>query len=460
MTTTPTPQPHKLIGTRRGWWFVVAHAGRRDGVNLLHCICCRHGVERLIPEPKLLDRKRNSLDHPCRCKGWVGRLTDRVFGLWTVTGAFTPATGQDGRRWLCRCACGTRGVFSHESLLSARELSCGCRPHAEVFKDVDASRWRAADRLVKYGRSGRGRMDREWTAAMERALRAFQPRCVLCGAPHDLTNHHVHPAYHGGTLHPGNAVRLCRSCNSSINIRDVGELSPKTAGRLMDAAESFRAYWEGGCVGAEVYAGTPADDAPTAPDPALVAILRAVEHGDDAGVPSLAGWLGERGDPRAAAVRDAVGLDAELLIAPPTGGVEASYGVRFTRSGKPCASDWWMPTTVPGGPPQKPPAERVRDMLTHKRRQEVYERLGLSTAQADALKNYLGLGSDATPATVEEMARHAGVQPQTIRNRIDLALHNLGDPGTALRLAEQQKRYRESITAVPVHGPNTSGRRR
>ena len=146
---------------------------------------------------------------------------------------------------------------------------------------------------------------------MERALRAFQPRCVLCGTSDDLTNQHIHPVSRGHGLRPGNAARLCRSCNSSINDRDVGELAPEMAGKLLDAAASFQAHWEGGCVASEVYAGAPADNTPKPPDPALVAILRAVEH-DDAGVLSLAAWLEERGDPRAAAIRDVAGLRAEF----------------------------------------------------------------------------------------------------------------------------------------------------
>ena len=314
--TTPTPNTHKLTGTRRGWWYVVAFAGQRDGVNLWHCICGRHVVERIIPEPKLLNRKTNSLDQRCRCKGWVGRLTGRVFGLWTVTGPAAPAAksgeGKDPRRWRCRCACGREVVVPHEYLISGRLLSCGCRPHAEVFKEVEARRWRAVNRLFNsWLRSGRTQLDRGWTAAMGRALRAFQPRCVLCGSPHDLTNHHVRPVFHGHGLRPGNAVRLCRSCNSFINVREVGELAPEMAGRLLDAAASFQAYWEGGCVASEIYAGTPADNTPKPPDPALVAMLRAVEH-DDAGVLSLSAWLEERGDPRAAAIRDVAGLEAEL----------------------------------------------------------------------------------------------------------------------------------------------------
>ena len=88
--TTPTPEPHKLTGRRRGWWYVVAFAGQRDGVNLWHCICGRHEIERIIPEPKLLNRKTNSLDQPCRCKGWVGRLSEPRLRPVDRDGAYRP----------------------------------------------------------------------------------------------------------------------------------------------------------------------------------------------------------------------------------------------------------------------------------------------------------------------------------------------------------------------------------
>ncbi|HVS36767.1 MAG TPA: HNH endonuclease [Gemmataceae bacterium] len=445
--TTPTPEPHKLTGTRRGWWYVVAFAGQRDGVNLWHCICGVHEIERIIPEPKLLNRKTNSLDQRCRCKGWVGRLTDRVFGQWTVTGPAVPAVkpgeGKDRRLWRCRCACGRKVVVPHECLISGRLLSCGCRPHAEVFKEVDARRRRAGNRLFDaWLRSGREQADKGWTPAMERALRFFQPRCVLCGSSDDLTNHHVHPVFHGHGLRPGNAVRLCRSCNSSINIRDVGELDPETAGKLLDAAASFLAYLEGGCIASEVYAGAPTDITPKPPDPALVAILRAVEH-DDAGVLSLAAWLEERGDPRAAAIRDVVGLRAELG-APMVRGEEVSYRVLLMRNGQPCGHGWEIRPAGPGSA-EKPVEEYVRGLVRHQRSSEVYERLGLSMAQSRALKEYLGLSPNAPACTIEEMARREGVKEQTVRIRINQAVHNLVNPAEALRREEGKRRYREMI---------------
>ncbi len=445
--TIPTPDPTKLTGTRRGWWYVVAPAGQRDGVSILHCVCCQHGVERLIPEQKICDRKTNSLNQPCRCKDPAGVFTDRIFGLWTVLGpAGRPAEvapGGNGPLWECRCACGATKAVAHEDLDSGRSLCCGCRPDIAVFRDRHTRRRQAAGRLKKAGMDGsRTRLDQEWTREMEKALRVHQPRCVNCGAHDDLTTHHVRPVSRGHGLRPGNAVRLCRSCNSSINAREAGELTPEMVRRLQDAAASFQKYWEGGCVAAEVFLATPVDDAPKGPDPALVGLLRAVQGGDDASILALAGWLEDRGDRRAAAIRDVAALEA-ALGEPVTLGGRPTYEVRVTRHGQPCGPRTFLFPTLPGDV-EKSPDQRVRDLLMRRRVEEVRERLGLSSSQWYALVSYLGLSPNRAASTIEETAQRERTQVQTVRNRIriDLALHNLSDPGAALRLEEQKRRRR------------------
>lgn len=52
-------------------------------------------------------------------------LTGRQFERWTVTG---PCAEQEdgGRRWLCRCSCGTERYVLERSLLYGGSRSCGC----------------------------------------------------------------------------------------------------------------------------------------------------------------------------------------------------------------------------------------------------------------------------------------------------------------------------------------------
>jgi hypothetical protein len=295
------------------------------------------------------------------------------------------------------------------------------------------------------------RLDREWPAEMEKALRLFQPRCVNCGAPDDLTTHHVRPVSRGHGLRLGNAVRLCRSCNSFIHDRGVAALTPEMARRLRDAAASFLAYWKSGCVAAEVFVPAPLDDLPKAPDPALVALLAAVQAGDGDSILALASWLEGRGDPRAATVRDVAGLEAELRELPSARRV--FYEVRYTRRGKAAGSSMYFSQMA--GEADFSPDQRLKELLVFRRVEEVRERLGLSSALWYALVSYLGLGPDRAASSIEEIARRGRTQVQTVRSRIDLALHNLGDPSAAVRRAEQQRGRRSLIegksSAEPVN---------
>ena len=62
-------------------------------------------------------------------------------------------------------------------------------------------------------------------------------------------------------------------------------------------------------------------------------------------------------------------------------------------------------------------------------------------AQSHALKEYLGLCPNAPASTIEEMARREGVKEQTVRNRINLAVHNLVNPEEALRREREKDAF-------------------
>src|SRR5581483_10379665 len=98
-------------------------------------------------------------------------------------------------------------------------------------------------------------------------------------------------------------------------------------------------------------------------------------------------------------------------------------------------------------------SRHIRSMIGRRRADQVLQRFGLSIAEAHALRQYLGINSRANmsperpkPATnegefspgtapalpsrdfVTEFASRAGVQIQTVRNRILKALHCLAVP--------------------------------
>lgn len=55
---------------------------------------------------------------------------------------------------------------------------------------------------------------------------------------------HVKPLYEGNGLKPGNAIILCKSCNSSKRAKSLDQLSVEDAIKIILAAEQFRCYWE------------------------------------------------------------------------------------------------------------------------------------------------------------------------------------------------------------------------
>ena len=57
-------------------------------------------------------------------------------------------------------------------------------------------------------------MSEQFTFAMELFVREFWGRCAICGSEEDLCIDHWLPLTAGYALDLGNAVVLCRSCNS------------------------------------------------------------------------------------------------------------------------------------------------------------------------------------------------------------------------------------------------------
>jgi HNH endonuclease len=432
--TIPTPD---LTGKRFGWWYVVAYAGQRDGVNYWQCQCCLHVFEKVVAEPDILNRKTDPLSkRPCDCPKPNGLSAGCICGLWTVIELADQDKGRPSRgralmaSWKCRCACGTKRALKEEDLIRFRPLSCGCRPDQELRREWWSRRQRAWHSFSKaMNRAARQKRDSKWTRAMRDALRALQPACVLCGAADDLTTHHVRPFSKGHGLKPGNAVRLCRACNSFIHDSDRGQLSPGQARALETAAAQFKEFWESGCVTPGVLTATPTEEAPKVPDPAFIALLRAVECGGDTGISALANWLEERGDPRATAIRDVIRLEA-AVTAHRTGANEVSWSVDFRLDGRSCGGLAVLGPRSPGET-ESSLAQQVEELRRRHQSDEVWTRprcFGLSWALRDTLKQYLGINPSGVPATIEEIAKQEAKREQTIRNRIELALHRLTVP--------------------------------
>jgi hypothetical protein len=203
-------------------------------------------------------------------------------------------------------------------------------------------------------------------------------------------------------------------------------LSPEQARKIETPAARFKEFWDGGCSTGAVHRDDAVEDRSEAPDLALVELLRAVERGDDNAVSVLSDWLEERGDPRAAAIKDVTRLQPVLVGEPRMVANELQRSIGFELDGKRYGAVHIV-RELAGGT-EAPLAHAFREARRCRERSEVWERLGLTTAQSVSLKQYLGINPMGLAASVEEIAQRAGKKVQTIRNRIELALHRLSSP--------------------------------
>lgn len=431
ITPAPTNLKRDLTGKNIGCWFVVAYAGQRDGVHYWRCMSRASLAEKVVAEREILDRKLNVVsevpDHWTEAEknpiGWI-------YGEWTVLGLsiyFVDQFGKEQRFWKCHCICGTESYISKDGLHTERTpCCCGCRSEAEVQetlwwrKRLAREGWKNACDTAKRCRRER-HFDKNWTCDMERALCRFQPACVICPATDHLATHHVLPLSRGHGLEPGNAVRLCQACNSFIGKKEPIELSPNMARKLVTAAAQFKEHWESGCATPSPPAA-PTKETPQTPDPVLITLLRSIECGEETAIPALADWLEGRGDPRASAIREVAKL-VLVVRESQAGAKEAHLRMEFLLDGKRYDGASGFEMRSPADTEDRL-ALRVK-VLRSQRSFEVWRRLGLVCPMSGTLKQYLGINPMGLAATIEEIAQRERNQMQTIRNRIELALHHL-----------------------------------
>lgn len=171
-------------------------------------------------------------------------VSGQVFGNWKVL------EKSDQRRvrtvmWKCQCLkCGRIKNVSGDQLRdggSTQCQSCANRESSTIHGLSYTKEYKSLENLIRreYCKS----LDSEWTIEMEQLLCDLQPRCVICNAKAQATDH-VLPLSKGYGLKPGNAVRLCVSCNSTKSNKLLSELPEIWQHRLTMAAESFRCEWE------------------------------------------------------------------------------------------------------------------------------------------------------------------------------------------------------------------------
>lgn len=119
-----------LTGQVFGEWTVCAKGPYKHN-NQYWCCRCSCGKERDVCQATLLNKQSRSCG--CRRKRddygrtWHKLEEGQKFGRWTVVSREPkPGGNGGGRRWLCRCECGTERYVKATSLASGKSKSCGC----------------------------------------------------------------------------------------------------------------------------------------------------------------------------------------------------------------------------------------------------------------------------------------------------------------------------------------------
>lgn len=190
----------------------------------------------------------------CGCLTKPENLIGKSFGRWLVVDS-APNRG-NVVYWKCICSCGVAREVSGASLRNERSLSCGCLS-AESTKQRFTTHglWgTSAGYHAQYERrrSRKAGVTNNWTAEMSKLIRRIFPACVLCGLSNEdhlqiygvsLHIDHLQPLYSGNGLYPGNAVILCKPCNSRKGYQPLDHLCEEEVELLLVAASRFKEEW-------------------------------------------------------------------------------------------------------------------------------------------------------------------------------------------------------------------------
>lgn len=179
-------------------------------------------------------------------------LTGQRFHRLTVLRAY--GRNQYGKTiWECRCDCGNLCYPWTGSLTSGNTKSCGCWCKEQTSRARTThglSNTRYYNNVIKNRKRKhrKNALDSGWSFELEQAIRAFFPACVVCGITdyehwciydQHLQVDHVLPLSKGHGLEPGNAVILCKRCNTFKYQKDLDQLPDDMRTKIISAASLF-----------------------------------------------------------------------------------------------------------------------------------------------------------------------------------------------------------------------------
>lgn len=173
-------------------------------------------------------------------------LIGRVFGRWLVVSR-AENTRQGSARWCVLCECGNISTVEAKMLRRGESKSCGCLK-SEIQRELRTTHGMSRNSKFRslYGRQYRDKKRHldEWLPEHEILLFSIQKSCTICESVSNLAIDHVFPLSKGFGLKPGNAVVLCKSCNSTKSNRNLESLPLDWQYKIRKAAKEFEDAWE------------------------------------------------------------------------------------------------------------------------------------------------------------------------------------------------------------------------
>jgi 5-methylcytosine-specific restriction endonuclease McrA len=170
---------------------------------------------------------------------------------WLVARKYSSNDKRGSAMWECQCDCGNIKIIASRHLVSGKTKSCGCH-HSDYVTTHGMSSSKEYGRVKSRKRRAMSALlDESWNLDMEMALFVMFESCIVCGSKNLLSVDHVMPLFDGNGLKPGNAVILCKRCNSAKKNRNLDNL-PKSMPsdskeKILTAARQFKEYWESSC---------------------------------------------------------------------------------------------------------------------------------------------------------------------------------------------------------------------
>jgi len=232
-----------LSGQKFGELTVISRDGSDKRGRATWLCSCSCGKSVVVQSYLLLSEMTKSCGHLKGCKKDIsGQRFGRLVAIREVG-----RTWQMQVKWLCQCDCGNTVEVITRSLTGGNTESCGCY-HKDVVSSLFTTHGLSYTREYRNAKwterdEKEHNLDSEWTPEMEIALCNLQQRCVVCGGSKHMSTDHVQALSLGFGLKPGNAVRLCRSCNSKKNDKPLDKLPATMRYKISQSANEFLEHW-------------------------------------------------------------------------------------------------------------------------------------------------------------------------------------------------------------------------